>query len=302
MNSDQLAKKEANRQRALDRLKATRQRLLATNQATAQAKVTKPSQASYSNYFKKGNMSKQSRDASRQELGGPSKMIQNYIDYDFSKMEDSKGGFIIDNEGGEPSDRMTLEEWRAKQKDYKAPKPLDDPDAPKCFECGSTELDFRLYNWFKTRVCKPCKEKKPEKYSLLTKTECREDYLLTDPELRDEELLPHIERPNPHQKTYNNMMLYMRYQVEEFAFKKWGGEEGLDAEYERRTDAKQKRKDKKFLQQLREMRKKTRAQAYTKTFEGVHKHEWGEPTEGLNNMVRRRCNTCGMLKEELSLD
>lgn len=83
---------------------------------------------------------------------------------------------------------------------------------------------------FSIRVCKKCKEKFPEKYSLLTKTECKEvsprvglqsfgqligsqDYLLTDPELKDEDLLPHLLRPNPHASTYSNMMLFLREQV-----------------------------------------------------------------------------------------
>lgn len=56
------------------------------------------------------------------------------------------------------------------------------------------------------------------RYSLLTKTEAREDYLLTDPELKDNELLPHLERPNLQKATWNNMMLYLRYQVKEYAF------------------------------------------------------------------------------------
>lgn len=160
-----------------------------------------------------------------------------------------------------------------------------------------------MYNWFKTRICRSCRNKNPDKYSLLTKTECKEDYLLTDPELRDEELLPHVEKPNPHKTTYNNMMLYMRYQVEEYAFKKWGGPEGLDAEYEKRVAAKKKRKDKKFLDRLREMRRNTRAEIITKRSQdsGPHSHEWSEPVKN-GNLINRRCMTCGMTTEELSFD
>jgi DNA-repair protein complementing XP-A cells len=47
------------------------------------------------------------------------------------------------------------------------------------------------------------------------------------------------------------MMLYVRYQVEEFAWKKWGGPEGLDKEWERREKMKKEKKDKKFEQQLK---------------------------------------------------
>lgn len=69
-------------------------------------------------------------------------------------------------------------------------------------------------------------------------------------ELRDVEILPHLSKPNPHKATWNNMMLYLREQVEEFAFKKWGGEEGLDEEYEKRVSLKKKKKDKKFKSKL----------------------------------------------------
>jgi len=61
---------------------------------------------------------------------------------------------------------------------------LADPTTRKrCRECGSVEIDFVWEEVFRCAVCNPCKEKYPEKYSLLTKTECKEDYLLTDREL-----------------------------------------------------------------------------------------------------------------------
>ena len=101
----------------------------------------------------------------------------------------------------------------------------------------------------------------------MTKTECKEDYLLTDPELKDEELLPHLLRPNPHASTYSNMMLFLRFQVrstgaritglvscqvEKVAWDKWGGEEGLDKEWERREQFKKRKREAKFEQGLRE--------------------------------------------------
>jgi len=68
--------------------------------------------------------------------------------------------------------------------------------------------------------------------------------------LNDAEALPHLSKQNPYKATWNNMMLFVREQVEEFAFKKWGGEEGLDEEYEKRENIKKKRKDKKFKTKL----------------------------------------------------
>lgn len=79
-----------------------------------------------------------------------------------------------------------------------------------------------------------------------------QDYLLTDPELRDTDLLPHLLRANPHAASYSNMMLFLRMQVEVVAWKKWGGEEGLDAEWARREEMKKKKREAKFEAGLRE--------------------------------------------------
>src|ERR1700733_13189059 len=83
-----------------------------------------------------------------------------------------------------------------------------------------------------------------------------ENLLIISPpaELRDQELLPHLLKANPHQSTYANMMLFLRCQVEDFAWKKWGSPEALDTEWERRTAEKKKRKNKKFEEGLRELR------------------------------------------------
>lgn len=57
---------------------------------------------------------------------------------------------------------------------------LDSTKNPKCRECGSVDLDLTFRNVFRCFVCKKCINEYPEKYSLLTKTECKTDYLLTD--------------------------------------------------------------------------------------------------------------------------
>lgn len=42
------------------------------------------------------------------------------------------------------------------------------------------DLDPVFFNVFHIYLCPTCKEKFPDKYSLITKTEAKEDYLLTD--------------------------------------------------------------------------------------------------------------------------
>lgn len=245
------------------------------------------------------------RDKKRQKYEIPAIKSKDYIEYDFSTLRDSRGGFL-DSE--EPHvDPVLLQEWKERQKKEHVVKdlapPLDLANAPKCFECGSLEIDPNFYSNFRNvRVCRRCTKEKPDKYSLLTKTECREDYLLTEPELKDVGILPRIEKPNPH--GFSRMQLFLRFQVEEYAWKKWGSAEGLDREWERREAARLLRRDKKYQNKMKEMRKKTRAEEYTRKLRNGqrlgerHVHKWAEPIKE-DNVQRRRCIECGIETEDV---
>lgn len=253
----------------------------------------------------------------------PSIHKSDYIEYDFSTMQDTYGGFVskkkLDN-NGKPIE-MTLNDWKNQQLEKRSLKILDSDDdddnlppmdlhgAPKCFECGSVELDKKLLEVFNCRVCKSCKEKYPEKYSLLTKTECKEDYFLTEPELSDLSLFKRIVKANPHSGTFSRMQLFLRYQIEEYAFKKWKSAENLDQEWLRREEMKKNRREKKFNNKLKEMRKKLRAEELTRNLRLVrdkkHVHDWSLPEKrkdtetGLINVYVKRCIECGMEIEEM---
>lgn len=109
------------------------------------------------------------------------------------------------------------------------------------------------------------------------------------------------------------MMLFLRYQVEEYAInKKWGSEEKMDAENNRREEAKKKRKEDKFKSKLEELKKKTRTEAYRRNLKGGkggqfgdrigggrHEHEWGQTVENEDGMTVKTCTECGMEVEEL---
>ena len=125
-------------------------------------------------------------------------------------MTDTKGGFLSSTDdphnramraGGGPQEEkpahMTLKEWERHQLLAKLRAARSGPfepgisvleakgegaEAKKCRECGSLEIDWKWEEVFGVKVCGGCKERVPEKYSLLTKTEAREDYLLTDRE------------------------------------------------------------------------------------------------------------------------
>lgn len=120
-------------------------------------------------------------------------------------MTDTKGGFLsaeddpfnkalhASKEAEKPA-HMTLREWERhrllkglrnrKEGLFEPGLGLDAKTrGKKCRECGSLEIDWQWEDVFKCDICHRCKEKFPDKYSLLTKTEVKDDYLLTDREL-----------------------------------------------------------------------------------------------------------------------
>lgn len=278
--------------------------------------------------------------ASTQDTGiRAARKFQKFVEYDFSKMTDTKGGFMTqeddpfnkalhapDTEAQKPAG-MSMKEWEMQQMRKRLREQRAGPYEPglsvlngdgttarKCRECGSLEIDFQFMEELKCLVCSACKDKMPEKYSLLTKSEAKEDYLLTDPELKDVTLLPRMEKPNPHKSTWHNMQLFLRCQVEEYAFseKKWGSAEKLDEEFERRQQEAKARKDRKFRNKLNELKKRTRVDAYKKERAGgggnfgdvigtgKHEHEWGRSVENPETgMMKKSCVECGMEVEEM---
>ncbi|EXJ92154.1 DNA-repair protein complementing XP-A cells [Capronia epimyces CBS 606.96] len=268
----------------------------------------------------------------------PARNFTKYVEYDFSKMTDTKGGFLTaeddphnkamraDEQDKKPS-HMTQQEWERQQllkslRNQKAGpfepgiSAIRDEATHSCRECNTLEVDWKWLEVFGIAVCNACKDKFPEKYSLLTKTEAKEDYLLTDPELKDEDLLPHLERPNPHKSTWHNMFLYLRCQVEEYAFsdKRWGSADALDAEFQRREAEKKRRKENKFRSKLADLKKRTRVEAHQRSRkggggnfgddlgDGKHIHEFGLPVDNPESGIPlKKCVICGLEVEELDL-
>lgn len=131
----------------------------------------------------------------------PARSFAKYVDYDFGKMTDTKGGFLTQEDDpynkvlhaedteNKPAN-MTLKDWERQQllrslRNQKAgpfePGITRMNDRQKaCRECSTLEIDFKWDEIFGYSVCNACKEKYPDKYSLLTKTQAKEDYHLTD--------------------------------------------------------------------------------------------------------------------------
>lgn len=73
------------------------------------------------------------------------------------------------------------------------------------------------------------------------------------------------------------MMLYLRFQLEAYAFgpHKWGSEENLDLEFSKREEKKKLLSEKKFKKGLNELRKRTKGNVWQKRKDlDEHRHEW----------------------------
>lgn len=224
-----------------------------------------------------------------------------YCEYNLSTMVDNKGGFIPESE--EKNTNTDHEEGVADFPEEKKLK-FDGDDMNeilannlKCSECKSIDVDLKYKEHYNVIVCRSCRDKYPEKYSLLTKTEVRQDYLLTESELRDESRLPVWIRPNPHKESYSNMLLYLRMQVEVFAWDKWGSPEELDKEFEKREKLSKERKQKRYEAKMLELRKKTRTSIWKKKSEGPHKHEFAFLKSNDPGVTKQKCSTCGIIQE-----
>ncbi|CAR26962.1 ZYRO0C05522p [Zygosaccharomyces rouxii] len=347
MNDEQKARIEANRERALERLKKRgilkdnelkqiEKRNEPTKEPFKEATANTPHQSLVTESQASANVpsNSTSSDASKPEESKkrplerikPSIRTRDYIEYDFSTMKNLHGGYInpedrpstFDDEDVMGSKRQkTLEDWKREQQERRylyenAPPPTHISEASKCIECGiNIEMDPVMDDVFKIRVCKSCVKKMPQKYSLLTKTECKEDYFLTESELMDETIFHKLEKPNPHSGTFARMQLFVRCEVEAFAFKKWQSEEGLDAEWHRREAGKAQRREKKYQKELLKMRMKTRAQEFTTKIKErkhgkAHEHDFSAAMEGGTDedghkLLRRRCIECGLETEEVTL-
>ena len=105
--------------------------------------------------------------------------------------------------------------------------------------------------------------------------------------------MPHLLKANPHKSTYSNMMLFLRCQVEDFAWQKWGSPEALDVEFERREKEKKKKKKKKFEEGLNELRRRTKESVWQRRVDEEHRHVYGNVERGMDGVGKQVCHECG---------
>ncbi|TPX47528.1 hypothetical protein SeMB42_g00177 [Synchytrium endobioticum] len=224
----------------------------------------------------------------------PNGMNLKYYEYNLTTMKDTKGGFLVDEAQAELPDKSAAERAQHKEKQRRAmyedhPLEMDPENAPRCKDCDSMAIDYNYKKHYNVLVCKECIEKCPDKYSLLTKTECATDYMLTNSELQDRERLPTWMKQNPHKSTWSDMHLFLREHVEAFAIDKYGSLEKMDLVFQQRQDKRAERKEQKAKQKMKELRQKTRTSTWKKP-EAAHVHEYGQ--EILNETTGQYTQTC----------
>ncbi|KAI9557421.1 hypothetical protein GHT06_017249 [Daphnia sinensis] len=208
-----------------------------------------------------------------------------------SRLIDSGGGFLI-------NEKELEEEQQREIVITQDPAPIILPDRPHCDECEQPLHDSLLYRSFSHPVCDPCKDAHDEKYSLITRTDARQEYLLKDCDLDlREPILRYILRKNPLNPNWGDMKLYLRLQVEKRALELWETLEKIEEEKELREAKREKTKIKKFNQQVKNLRMAVRSSVYKKQTAG-HQHVFGEENfDAERDLYYRKCSTCSFQQE-----
>jgi DNA repair protein len=107
--------------------------------------------------------------------------------------------------------------------------------ATKCEKCGSDKNIVQSYlETFQIPVCAQC-GRKDDDYALINKTTAKEEYLLTDDMLN---FMKYATKNNPMKTGWAPMKLYLTKLIREASMQRWGDEDSLKDEKERRALAK----------------------------------------------------------------
>nr|SVE81095.1 EOG090X0KP6 [Daphnia magna] len=175
-----------------------------------------------------------------------------------SRLIDSGGGFLI-------NEKELEEEQQREIVITEDPAPIILPDRPHCDECEQPLHDSLLYRSFSHPVCDPCKDANDDKYSLITRTDARQEYLLKDCDLDlREPILRYILRKNPLNPNWGDMKLYLRLQASLYHLN---------------------------------LRMAVRSSVYKKQTAG-HQHVFGEEKfDAERDLYYRKCSTCSFQQE-----
>ncbi|KAI0981836.1 hypothetical protein GJ496_002213, partial [Pomphorhynchus laevis] len=128
---------------------------------------------------------------------------------------------------------------------------------------------------------------------LITMTNAKNEYCLDHNQLRD---IPHIRRPNPHDRRYVDMHLFLRSQVEQCAINKFGSLEKLHELQQDKQNNRIARQQKGLEKRMKILRRIVKRNRLDKESVAVHVHKWITTNE-CNEMVIQKCDECGAERE-----
>lgn len=230
--------------------------------------------------------------------------LEKYNELKVATSQDSGGGYFIESDSVDKSfGPGGILAGRASTSRQESLPVLADTRENVCDECEDRFSNSFLLSNFGEKICDQCKELRG-RHSLITRTEAKSEYLLTDVDLdKREPPLRCMLKKNPHEFARGFMKLYLRLQVEERALEVWGSEQKLEEERDRRKDKRESRKRKQFDSQMKELRMSTRSSCYQKRLHSSgHEHEFGEETpiekddDPDGEYYQQVCATCGFEK------
>jgi len=175
------------------------------------------------------------------------------------------------------------------------PPPPVDPPKSTCAECPSTKLNVTWLEKFGVKVCNKCRYSLPN-YDLITKTQAKTDYLLTENDLRD---LGHFAKAKniKNAKWSVIMKLYLESQVRDKMLSKFGSDEGLE---KAKANKELKALERKIKIQENKKRRQNRLLAdgppVKKLKIAKHEHQFGE-TQKDGDLRFRICKDCNYRDE-----
>lgn len=134
-----------------------------------------------------------------------------------------------------------------------------------------------------------------EKHKLITKSDAKEKYQLTDVDLEKRDpVLKYFSRKNPHNPRWGEMKLYLDLQVEKKALDIYGSFDEIEAKRDAKNVKKEVARRKKYQKQMNSLRKEVRSSLYTRNLSG-HEHEFGPESckDEDNDLWSKVCKSCG---------
>jgi DNA-repair protein complementing XP-A cells len=177
-----------------------------------------------------------------------------------------------------------------------------------CQHCQMNFLASYLHKHFDEPICDTCRDKYSMhdedeeindehdiRYSLITRTQAKEKYLLSDYDLdKRQPILKCIEKKNPHNQRWGVMRLYLRCQLQRLSDEIHQGK--TDEKLIEREDKKAERKRKQYEKQVEQLRLDVRTSLLTKRVKIVHEHTYDDDKiiyDQQTETYTKTCRECG---------